>query len=291
LFARALDAPVAPGFAWEETPLAVLLVGLDGTILAANAAAGRLGGISAPALAGTPLGDLVPGLAADWPALVDAVRRDGARTGATPEEAAGRRIAFALSPAETVDRGAAVQVFAIDLGAGHPAAAAAAPPAAAAAPPGAAAAAVPAPAPAPVARPPATYPGTAAGGRSPAPILARLRVLVIDDEPLVRTTVRRLLERRGATVVTAPDGLEGEVRVREERYDLVVCDLAMPGRNGHEVLAAARSVHPEVPFILMSGYTGRLHEAGGLEPDAVLEKPFTARVLDAAIDDVLRRLG
>jgi DNA-binding response OmpR family regulator len=63
----------------------------------------------------------------------------------------------------------------------------------------------------------------------------------------------------------------------------------MPGRSGYDVLAIARAIRPALPVILMSGYTGRVRGEGGEEePDAFIEKPFTAKVLDAVIDEVLR---
>jgi CheY-like chemotaxis protein len=120
--------------------------------------------------------------------------------------------------------------------------------------------------------------------------LVGLRVLVVDDEPSVRATVRRLLERRGATVVVAENGLEAEGRLRDERFGLVISDVSMPGLGGYEVLALARTLAPGIPVILMSCYTERARGEGNEEaPDAFLEKPFTARVLDGSIDQVLRR--
>jgi two-component system, cell cycle sensor histidine kinase and response regulator CckA len=120
------------------------------------------------------------------------------------------------------------------------------------------------------------------------PRLSGLRILVADDEPSVRATVRRLLERRGATVVVAADGLEAEARLRDERFDLMICDVVMPGHGGYDVLAFARATLPKLPVILMSGYTGRVRGEGAEEePDAFIEKPFTAKVLDLAINEVL----
>ncbi len=126
---------------------------------------------------------------------------------------------------------------------------------------------------------------------SPPPAkLIGLRVLIADDEPSVRSTVRRLLERRGATVVLAADGTEAEERLRDSTFGLVILDVVMPGRSGYDVLAFARKLHPRCPIVLMSGYTDRVRgEGGDEEPDAFLEKPFTARVLDDAIDDVMQK--
>ncbi len=120
----------------------------------------------------------------------------------------------------------------------------------------------------------------------PALVLAGVHVLVADDEPSVRATVRRLLERRGATVVVAADGLEAEARLRGERFGLVVLDVSMPGRGGYEVVPTVRATQPKTPVLLMSGYTEHAHTPEQ-EPDAFLEKPFTAKVLDAAIDLVM----
>ena len=126
-------------------------------------------------------------------------------------------------------------------------------------------------------------------GGVPALKLGGLRVLVVDDEPSVRATVRRLLERRGAIVVVAADGLEAEARLREERFGLVVLDVMMPGRNGHDVLVTARRLHPGMPVILMSGYTEKARGQGSEEePDAFLEKPFSAKALDAILAHVVR---
>ena len=120
----------------------------------------------------------------------------------------------------------------------------------------------------------------------PALVLAGVHVLVADDEPSVRATVRRLLERRGATVTAAADGVEAEAALRSERYGLVILDVSMPGRGGYEIVPIVRATQGGCPVVLMSGYTEHAHTPAE-EPDAFLEKPFTAKVLDATIDQVM----
>ena len=120
--------------------------------------------------------------------------------------------------------------------------------------------------------------------------LTGVRVLVADDEPSVRSTVRRLLERRGATVVVAADGAEAERYLLDGSYALVVFDVMMPGRTGYELVPIARQLQPTAAILLMSGYSDQARAPRPEdEPDVFLEKPFSAKTLDAAIDDLLAR--
>jgi signal transduction histidine kinase/CheY-like chemotaxis protein len=115
------------------------------------------------------------------------------------------------------------------------------------------------------------------------------RALIADDEPSVRTTIRRLLERRKATVVTAADGAEAEASLHEGGFDLIVLDVMMPELTGYQLLPIARATNPNARVMLMSGYTDVARGAGGeAEPDAFLEKPFTSKGFDEAIDHLLR---
>jgi signal transduction histidine kinase/CheY-like chemotaxis protein len=119
--------------------------------------------------------------------------------------------------------------------------------------------------------------------------LVGARVLVADDEPSVRMTICRLLERRGATVIAAGDGAEAEARLREGAYTFVLLDVMMPKLTGYQLLPVVRSAQPSARVMLMSGYTEAARGAGGDEPDAFLEKPFTAGGLDHAVDRLLGR--
>ncbi len=111
-------------------------------------------------------------------------------------------------------------------------------------------------------------------------------VLVIDDEDMVRATLRQLLERRGFEVVEAQDGEEGQRLFRSRRADVVICDIIMPRSEGIGTIMGIRRMAPDVPIIAMSG-GGRAHALELLQvaeqfgADHVLEKPFRmAQLLD-----------
>jgi CheY-like chemotaxis protein len=111
--------------------------------------------------------------------------------------------------------------------------------------------------------------------------LTGLRVLVADDEPTVRATVERMLVRRGAVAVLASDGAEAEQLIHAQKFDVVLLDVMMPRRTGYQLVSVARAVQPEVPVILMSGFTDQV--VGIEPPDIFLEKPFNATMLESAI--------
>ncbi len=90
--------------------------------------------------------------------------------------------------------------------------------------------------------------------------LAGRRVLVADDEPQIRQTIRAVLERRGCEVVVCDDGagaieaIEASVREGGKRFELVISDVRMPDRNGYEVFRATKEASRETPVILMTGF-------------------------------------
>lgn len=117
------------------------------------------------------------------------------------------------------------------------------------------------------------------------------RILVCDDENVLRTLVRTCLTRRGFDVLEAPDGDAAVEKIRSEQPDLVLLDLMMPGRTGLEVLDAvqADAALSEIPVLML---TARTHEADqvaalGAGARGFLPKPFTLAELDAAVDNLL----
>jgi CheY-like chemotaxis protein len=116
-------------------------------------------------------------------------------------------------------------------------------------------------------------------------------VLLVDDEPLVRSVGQRLLESLGYDVVVAKDGAEGVRRFSElhERLVAVLCDLVMPVLSGGDASAEMRRIDPTVPILMCSGFP-RDERAGdvGPNPPAFLAKPFHLTELASALSRVAR---
>jgi len=115
------------------------------------------------------------------------------------------------------------------------------------------------------------------------PLLAGKRVLVADDEDVIRHTIQEVLGACGCAVDTARDGAEAAALVRQVRYDLVISDIKMPGANGYEVFAAAKEACPETEVILITAFGYDPHHsivrASGQGLAAVLTKPFKVNEL------------
>jgi PAS domain S-box-containing protein len=117
-------------------------------------------------------------------------------------------------------------------------------------------------------------------------------ILVVDDEPIVRKVVARMLERAGHSVVVASSGSEGvdTFASRPDEIAAVVVDLTMPDIGGGEVLARVRGLRPGIPVVLMSGYTQEDFDTQftGKERVAFLHKPFREAELAAALEAAWR---
>jgi CheY-like chemotaxis protein len=124
---------------------------------------------------------------------------------------------------------------------------------------------------------------------SPHPLLANVRILVVDDKADFRLLTARFLARQGAQVFAAKNAFEGLRLVREIGPDVVLSDINMPGRSGVEFLVDIRNLGPDrrnVPVIAMTAYI--LDEAvvdAGFQK--ILRKPFAPDQLLATVDSVL----
>jgi len=117
-----------------------------------------------------------------------------------------------------------------------------------------------------------------------------LRILVVDDDPAMVGAITALVGTEGHQVITAYDGLTAVKRYREERPDLVLLDLAMPGPDGFTVIGQLRA-SGNVPVLVVSGESAEAAKvkALGIGADDYLVKPFGMRELLARIRAVSRR--
>jgi two-component system alkaline phosphatase synthesis response regulator PhoP len=116
-------------------------------------------------------------------------------------------------------------------------------------------------------------------------------ILVVDDEPQIARLARDYLEKAGFRVVTAGDGSNALIVNRQERPDLVVLDLNLPGMDGLDVCRTIRR-DSDVPIIMLTARVEETDRLIGLElgADDYISKPFSPRELVARVRAVLRRV-
>jgi len=115
------------------------------------------------------------------------------------------------------------------------------------------------------------------------PLLKDKKVLVVDDEEIIRLTVTDVMAKNGCEAESARDGNEAIAMINRRNYDLVITDIRMPERSGYEIFAAVKNISPDCPVIFMTGF--------GYDPNhsiirarneglaAVLYKPFKVNQL------------
>jgi signal transduction histidine kinase/ActR/RegA family two-component response regulator len=128
---------------------------------------------------------------------------------------------------------------------------------------------------------------------APSAMPRRLRILSVDDDPLLIKSLRDALEADGHAVVTANGGQEGidafrKAEERDERFAVVITDLGMPYVDGRKVASAIKNDSPSTPVILLTGWGQRLVAEGDVPPhvDRVLNKPPKLKELRAALAEL-----
>lgn len=116
-------------------------------------------------------------------------------------------------------------------------------------------------------------------------------ILVVDDEPKIVRQVRDYFEKNGFQVISAMDGLSALAMARQEKPDLIVLDLLLPGMDGREVCRTLRA-ESSVPIIMLTALSDETDQIVGLEigADDYIIKPFSPRALVARVRALLRRV-
>ncbi len=118
-----------------------------------------------------------------------------------------------------------------------------------------------------------------------------MRILVVDDEPLLRDIFQAGLEGMGYQVQVAESGKKALVILEKDPFgfDLVIVDLNMPGWDGLETVARLRKVSPQIPVLLATGYMGNSRCVDFMKLDRVdvINKPFKLDELNKAIKKIM----
>lgn len=119
------------------------------------------------------------------------------------------------------------------------------------------------------------------------------RILIIDDEPQIRSMLKLMLEREGYEVVEAPDGVEGIKIYRQNPADLIITDLIMPNKDGIGMIIDLKKEFPDVNIIAMSGGglnkpDGYLKGAKKLGAACTLTKPIDREEMLRGVKNILK---
>ena len=110
-----------------------------------------------------------------------------------------------------------------------------------------------------------------------------MKLLVVDDDPIVVTTLALELKQSGHKVDEAHDGIEAVERLQNNSYDVAIIDAIMPGMNGAEVCKFIKSYFPTTYIIGMSGYPDSLKKLKDEGADICFTKPFIIDQIKIAI--------
>lgn len=108
------------------------------------------------------------------------------------------------------------------------------------------------------------------------PGMVSRRVLVVDDDPLVADSIRRMLSFDGHYVETARSGEEALAKFSEGRFDLTLVDYEMPKMKGDQLAAAIKGLSPQQPVVMFTGYAEAVRSSAASTAgiDLILGKPF-----------------
>ena len=117
------------------------------------------------------------------------------------------------------------------------------------------------------------------------------KVLVVDDEESILTLLKYNFEKAGLIVITAEEGKKALEKVKEEKPDLIILDIMLPGMDGIEICKGLRKEDNNIPILMLTAKDEEIDKILGLEigADDYITKPFSIRELMARVKALLRR--
>jgi len=116
----------------------------------------------------------------------------------------------------------------------------------------------------------------------------QMSILVVDDDPQISEIIRELLQSLGHICQTANDGLDALNLIKKEKFDIVICDIKMPGMDGLRVMTEVRQMNLDLPFIIITGfgddYSYELVTGSGAQD--FIKKPFTTNELETKLNRI-----
>jgi DNA-binding NtrC family response regulator len=118
-----------------------------------------------------------------------------------------------------------------------------------------------------------------------------MRILIIDDEEVMRDVLETVLQRENFETLTAGSGEEGLALLDEEDIDLIVLDMMLPGMDGHETLRSIKDTHPNTPVIIVTAYSSIDGAIGAMKMGAFhyIPKPFKNEEVVLTVNNALEQ--
>jgi DNA-binding response OmpR family regulator len=118
----------------------------------------------------------------------------------------------------------------------------------------------------------------------------RCNLLIVDDDPEMRSLLSEELEEEGYKVTVAKNGLDVLSDIPFTAYDLIITDWKLPLRDGIQILKSVREIHPDIPVILITAFGDskirkKVEKAGGV----YLQKPFSMEAFKEMVQSLLLR--
>ncbi len=119
----------------------------------------------------------------------------------------------------------------------------------------------------------------------------RNHILVVDDEAVIREGMRRILEGDGYSVEVSASGRAAIEKIQEKDFDIVITDLKMPGMDGMEVLKTIKILQPDVPVIIITGYSTVDTAIDAMKNGAIdyIAKPFAPEHISEKVQNAIAK--